>query len=124
MTAQEFIIEKLNQLAQNFEGIRIRYEFRESKNSHIIEICPVEIFERNTQYMLSEAELESEFESRFPCDEIYFITNGSLIDINKVTFTRGYYTISILSGSRLPEIIFEGYTDIIPCRIVNYAIAA
>ncbi len=124
MTSKEFIIERLNNFAEEYNGIRIRYEFRESTHSHIIEICPSEIFESHKQYMVAEAEMESEFEYLFPEDEIYFITSGSLLEIRQVTYTRGHNTTSLISGTQPPEMIFEGYTDIILCRKVNYAIAA
>ena len=95
MKAQDFIIKKLNELAVNFDGIRIRYEFRKNTLTHIIEVLPLDLYENDLGYLAEEDRIEDEFESLFPEDNIVFISEGSLTEIVEPYFEVGYNKIII-----------------------------
>ena len=66
MKSKKFIKEKLEQLFAQFNDIKIKYEYRANTCSHIIEVTPLEFFEKDERYVTLEAELEEEFETLFP----------------------------------------------------------
>lgn len=83
MTSKEYIKEKLQDLCNNFRNIKVRYEYRNLGNAHIVEVTPQEIYDTDEKYMRFEYEFEEEFERRFPHEEIMFVSENSLIVINK-----------------------------------------
>jgi hypothetical protein len=82
-----FLKNKLEFLTNEIEGIMYRYEFRESSQSHVIEITPREIYENNKVYRDLELKIEQEFENNFPQEEILFVTEGSLIKISNTNIS-------------------------------------
>lgn len=127
MKAIEYLEIKLQELFLKFEEIQIRYEFRENTQSHLVEIIPSSLFEKNETYLEEEAKIEDEFEDLYPTENIVFITKGSLTEIKKVDLTFGYDKITF-DNDYLPYefIVSEGYseTTVAPCGENNYALAA
>ena len=127
MKAIEYLEIKLQELTVKFEEIRIRYEFRENTQSHLVEIIPSSLFEKNETYLKEEAKIEDEFENLYPTENIIFITKGSLTEIKKVDLTFGYDKITF-DNDYLPYefIVSEGYSEtmVAPCGENNYALAA
>lgn len=78
MTANEYLLEKLNELKLKYPDIKIRYKHK--FESHIIEILPYELY-TNPTYMKYEGQLEFEFEELYPDDTILFISDYSLTKI-------------------------------------------
>jgi hypothetical protein len=127
MKAIEYLEIKLKELFLKFEEIQIRYEFRENTNSHLVEIIPSSLFEKNETYLKEESKIEDEFEDLFPTENIVFITKGSLTEIKKVDLTFGYDKITFNNDYMPYEIIvWEGYSEtmVAPCGENNYALAA
>jgi len=85
MTAQDFILKRLNRIVSLFSDIRFRYEVR-SVNNHIIEVTPLSIYNDNEDYLKAEADFENEFEYLFPDDQILFVSEDSLTQIRNVQF--------------------------------------
>jgi hypothetical protein len=110
MTAQEFIKNRLILLKNNFEFIKIRYEYRKTTFSHIVEIIPLTVFEENQQYLDEETNFENEFEKLFPNENIVFISENSLTEIYKSEFELGYEIIFNLDINNF-EIEFTGYNE-------------
>jgi len=90
MKSKEFIKNKLNYLQSIFNDVKIRYEYRANTYSHIIEIIPLSFFEKNEEYMIVESEIEDEFESKYPNENILFISEGSLSEIYNPEYKLGY----------------------------------
>ena len=106
MKAKEFITEKLKELFELFENIQIRYEYRNSTNSHIIEIKPKSLFEEDEAYMEMEADLEKEFEQLFPSENIVFISEGSITEIKDAVFELKHFNTilnNVVSDFELSE---------------------
>ena len=125
MNAKDFIEEKLHDIATNLFGVQIRYEFRNSTRSHIIEIRPISIFEENAIYREYESNIEAEFEQLFPEENIVFISEGSLTQIKKIDLEIGTDNINIQCNTIIVEFEVTGYNDLIrnePSE--SYALAA
>jgi hypothetical protein len=125
MKANDFIIEKLKQLAEKIKEIQIRYEFRNSTQSHLVEIIPLRIFEEDEAYMKEEAKLEAEFEQLYPTEEIIFISEGSLTEIITEELELGYDKIRFKNETSDIEFVIEGYNDTVETRNNHdYSLAA
>lgn len=92
----KYLKEKIDQIIQRFPDLKIRYEFRSTISTHLIEILPQNAFQSNQEYILFEMELENEFEILFGIKEdILFISEDSLNEIRKVDMSWGYCTFAI-----------------------------
>ncbi len=96
MKSKQFIQAELKKIYSIFEGIEIRYEYRDSISTHIIEIKPIELYEGNTEYIVKEIELKNSFSDMFPHEDILFITDDYLTQIRvtelKLTDVKMYYS--------------------------------
>lgn len=121
----KFIENKLSELYDIFKDIKIRYEYRANTYSHLIEIIPLSIFEQNEEYIKLESKIENEFESAFPNENIVFISEGSLSEINNPEFTLGYEAIKFDNEVLNIDFIIEGFSEIVDYQYSNnYALAA
>lgn len=111
MNAKEFLIKKLKELSSKFEDVKIRYEYRKNTYSHIIEVIPLAIFNNDEDYMLAESNLEDEFESLFPQEDIVFISEDSLTEIRNPDLLLGYDLITFETTECSPDFIVNGFTD-------------
>ena len=125
MKAKKFLEKKLKELASKFEEVKIRYEYRANTQSHIIEIIPLVFFQENEIYLIEEANIESEFEARYPMENIIFISEGSLTEINNADIELGYNIITFDYNNFSIEFEVNGYYEVIEPQVnENYAIAA
>jgi hypothetical protein len=125
MNSKEFLTAKLKELSSIFEDIKIRYEYRKSTCSHIIEIIPLAVFRNNEDYMSAEANLEDEFEHLFPQEDIVFISEGSLTEIKDPDLILGYNSIVFDNIFFDTDLIVNGFSEevnVAGCE--NYALAA
>jgi hypothetical protein len=125
MKSIEYLKTELKKRSVLFASIRIRYEFRSSTGTHVIEVMPSSIFSDNKNYIDSEIKLESTFENLFPNENILFIDNDSLTEVSNPIFQIGYETTTLIE--RIPvsveESIVTGYSTSL-CGGFNYALAA
>ncbi|TKG95207.1 hypothetical protein EYV94_10880 [Puteibacter caeruleilacunae] len=124
MNSRKFIETKLNELYSRFTEVKIRYEFRTNTNSHIIEIIPLSFFEENREYMSVEAEIEEEFETSFPNENILFVSEDSLTEVVSPMFELGYESIIFDNEEFSLEFDVEGFTECVEFWDSNYALAA
>ena len=124
MNSRDYIEKKISDLALKFSGIRIRYEYREITQSHIIEILPLDLYESNTEYLLEEELIEKEFGALFPDENILFVSEGSLSELERVDFELGYK--EVLFDNDASSTFFEvfDYTNEVETSEINYALAA
>ncbi|MBN2164638.1 MAG: hypothetical protein JW717_00005 [Marinilabiliaceae bacterium] len=125
MKSIEFLETKLNELYAKFSDVKIRYEYRANTYSHLVEIIPLSFFEASEEYMTIEANIEDEFESIFPSENIVFISEGSLSEINNPEFILGYEVIKFDNEALNIDFIVEGFSEIVDYQYSNnYALAA
>ena len=90
-TADKFLKDKLVELFNNMEGIKIRYEYEDYMNLHLVEILPLEAFENNEELILKEIKIQDEFEKLFGNkEELLFISSDSLNQITNSDFSLGH----------------------------------
>jgi hypothetical protein len=125
MKSIEFLETKLKELYAKFSDVKIRYEYRANTNSHLVEIIPFSFFDENEDYMTLEANIEDEFEASFPHENIVFISEGSLSEINCPDFKLGYEVFRYDNEVLNIDFIVEGYSEIVDYQYSNnYALAA
>lgn len=124
MTSENFLINSLNRISSVFTNIRIRYEHRKDVMCHIIEVVPDSVFHEDLDYLKAESDLEADFESRFPDEEIIFITSGSLLEIKDVVreFGGNLMSFDLTKGNYVT--ILNGYDDFLNNLMDNFALAA
>lgn len=86
MNQVEFIKYKLQSLNNICPYLNIKYEYRVYTDTHIIDIRPQYFFEVDKLYILQQLEIESEFEEKYPYDNIMFISEDSLTRIDNPIF--------------------------------------
>lgn len=123
MKSKEFIEDKLNELYAKFSDIKIRYEYRANTYSHLIEVIPLCFFEENEDYIILETQIEDEFETLFPNENIVFISEGSLSEIVNPDFKLGYDSIKFDIEVFKVDFIVEGFNENVQYSN-NYALAA
>ncbi|MEA3446911.1 MAG: hypothetical protein U9Q98_00455 [Bacteroidota bacterium] len=125
MKSKKFIKEKLEQLFAQFNDIKIQYEYRANTYSHIIEVTPLEFFKEDERYLILEAELEEEFESLFPNENIVFISEGSLSEIKSAEFELGGKSITFHNEVTNIDFIVVEFSESVDFQYSNnYALAA
>lgn len=80
----EFLKDKLDELSKKFKGLKIRYEYVEKTNLHLIETTPYSFYDDHS-YLKEEEELEASFEMEYPMERFLFLGEFPLYEINKVT---------------------------------------
>ena len=90
MQTVDFIENWLKNIAINFQEAKIRYEYRKSTQSHLIEILPLSFFEHEEAYLIGEIQFEDEFQRLFPNENLVFISEDSLTKIKHSDFELGY----------------------------------
>ncbi len=125
MQTVDFIENWLKNIAINFQEAKIRYEYRKSTQSHLIEILPLAFFEQEEAYLMEELKFEDEFEKLFPNENVVFISEDSLTKIQHSDFELGYnnfvFDNSNNSGFNI-EIVGVGEESSV-CEF-NFALAA
>lgn len=71
---------KLKELHKLFPKCNIRYEYRETRKSHIIEITPLSFYE-DEDYQIAETDIEDDFEIKYPGEDIVFVSENSLTKV-------------------------------------------
>ena len=122
MKSQEFLRKKLTELSFKFDDIKIRYEYRQNTKSHIVEIIPLSVY-NNSEYMMVENELEDEFEQLFFNEEIVFVSENSLTEINIPDFTLGYDSF-VVEIPYMEMIVYGFSTEVNSYGDECYALAA
>ena len=79
MNAVDYIIGKLESFISVFLSSKVRYEYDEKSRSHMIEVLPIEIYQQNDDYIEWESETFDEFISKYPSENICFISDDSLV---------------------------------------------
>ena len=86
MKVKDYIIEKLNELVTLFPLIKVSYQIDDCSNSNYIKVVPKEEFDYNPDYQKFETNFIIEFINQFPYDEVVFVSDGSLIEIQNPVY--------------------------------------
>lgn len=126
--SKDFLRGKLEELFKKFEGIKIRYEFRDYMSLHLIEILPLETFENNQDFVLEEIKIQDEFENFFgETEEILFVSSDSLNEIKSAHFKLGYEVEEVVTTNLVNrQFSFSNYLkeEVQKVNNTSYALAA
>ena len=84
MKSNEYIISELEKIIIKFPNIRIRYENYDS-NTHFLEITPNLIIS-DKDYINCENEFFNNFISKFPNQNICFLSDDSIVGLFKIDY--------------------------------------
>ena len=90
MEAKDYIVKELGSLSKNIPNITVRYEYDAQSQTHLIEITPSDIYSHDENYIGWEVEFYDRFSSKFPYEAVCFITDDSVVKIEKAEFTFSY----------------------------------
>lgn len=88
MKARDYIIDKLESFINTFLNTRVRYEHDERSISHTIEILPVDVYQKDKDYISWESKMYDEFVSLYPNENICFISDNALVGIDNAIFVK------------------------------------
>ena len=72
----------LNRIKRIFPNATLRLEVKEYNDTYIVDIAPIEVY-NNPKYILLEKEFRDKFESKNPNASIVFVSECSLLRIDK-----------------------------------------
>lgn len=124
--AKAFLISNLKKIFLKLENVEISYEYRESSQTHIVEVKPNSIYKTCEEYIKQEMELEQTFYQNFPAETILFITEDSLTKIKSpdlvLKFKMPYSISNFLTPIVLSTLLSENQLANVGEN--NYALAA
>lgn len=92
MESTDFILRELEQLVVLFPNVKVRYEYNDLANVHTVEIVPNDIFYSNNDYMNWERKIVDDFISKYPTENVCFISDDALVGIEKSSYeNQGRY---------------------------------
>ncbi len=101
-SSRDYIVQQLSELYKTFNGIKIRYEYRDYLATHLIEILPLDLFENNHDFILKEMQIQDEFEKLYgSTEEILFISSDSLNMIREEQNSWGHGSIEITQATSI-----------------------
>ncbi len=84
---KNFIIEQIKYLSGIFYNISFKYGYDDLTGQNIVEVDPESEY-KSENYMLAEANIIEEFISRFPNDELLFVSNDKYIKVKEPIFAK------------------------------------
>jgi hypothetical protein len=101
MDSINFLKEGLKELYHSLSYLEIKYEYRISISTHIIEVKPVHCYEKDNLYIQQQIALEDKFSELFPYEEILFMSENVLIQIDEPILELGTSKVEV----NAPQII-------------------
>ncbi len=111
MDSVNFLKDQLLEMHNSLPYLEIRYEYKVSINTHVIEVKPVHCFQSDSQYVDIQIVLEDEFEMKFPDEEILFISTNELINIDDPILELGVSDLNVTYDIVIPEFHFSFKTN-------------
>lgn len=86
MNSKEFIKNRLNELRNIFPELSFKYKYNPNTSTHIVDVRPLDCYQRNQDYIKYEAEFGFEFDNIFYPETILFVSEDSLTQISNPEF--------------------------------------
>jgi len=124
--AKAFLISNLKKIFLKLENVEISYEFRDSSQTHIIEVKPNSIYKTCEKYIREEIELENSFYENFPSETMLFITEDSLSKIKSPDLVLKYKLAYNIANTYTPILLSSllSKNQLANAGENNYALAA
>ncbi|NMC58519.1 MAG: hypothetical protein GYA51_03905 [Candidatus Methanofastidiosa archaeon] len=86
MNPKEFIKNRLNELRNIFPELSFKYKYNPHTSTHIVDVRPLDCYQKNQDYIKYEAEFGFEFDNIFYPETILFVSEDSLTQISNPEF--------------------------------------
>ncbi|MDR1023834.1 MAG: hypothetical protein LBL94_11290 [Prevotellaceae bacterium] len=93
MKPQKYITSELKSFAKKFPNARVRYEYDELAEVHVVEVLPSEVYHSDGGYISWERALVAKFAALYPDELLGFITDGDFPGIEAAEYVsegKGY----------------------------------
>ncbi len=84
-SSKEFVIKRIDEIAEALPQIQLRYEHREVHGEHIIEVSPKYLYEDDSEFEEHEISLYKDFIDLFPDETILVISSDDIIEVESLT---------------------------------------
>ena len=102
---KDFLIKRLNEWCQQFDGIHIRYAYDENTEYHIVEVEPESIRRGNKQYKEAELALWLAFMEKFPESDLLICEPSDANQMSNCLFDNKLEQ----TGAQMGETIWSDY---------------
>ena len=82
-----FIIDNLKKIHALLKSVSLKYEYDKYSMMHIVEVMPLETYEKKESYINQEIDLTNQLADKYPTEEILFVSEDSLTKVNVPSFT-------------------------------------
>jgi len=86
MSPKDFIKARLNEIRNVFPELSFKYKFNSNTSTHIVDVRPLNCYQKNKDYIKYEAEFGFEFDNIFYPETILFVSEDSLTQISNPEF--------------------------------------
>lgn len=83
MDSVNFVRDELNLFIQRFSATCVRYEYDPQALVHMVEVLPSKVYHTDKEYIAWENDIYNRFVNKFPCENICFITEDSLVSVEE-----------------------------------------
>lgn len=109
MTPKEFVIKNLEDLANRFPEIRVRYAYDSMALVHTVEICPSDFYRSNQDYIAWENTMFEKFVDSFPQENICFVSEDAIVGVENAEYEKiGERFNSVLTENRMEVALSYG----------------
>lgn len=114
----KFLEKSLSELYDKFSYLEIKYEYRPLIDAHIVEVKPIHCFESDRPYKLEQINIQKAFKELFPYEDLLFMTESILFEINDPILSLGVSNITVDNSESLVTIELEPMTlDYMQCIV-------
>lgn len=126
MTAAEFIIIQIKNLAFSFPTGKYSYEYDKISGMHIIHVHPTELYELNNAYKENEVKLSIEFDNIYYPESVLFVSDNSLNQVLSPEFELEgmFYGLRPMINNKLASKFINLKQESFEAGENNYALAA
>lgn len=86
MESKNFVHEELKQFVKRFAATCVRYEYDPHALVHMVEVLPSKVYHTDKEYIAWENDIYNRFVNKFPCENICFISEDSLVKVKQPDF--------------------------------------
>lgn len=124
MSPKDFIKARLNEIRNIFPELSFKYKFNSNTSTHIVDVRPLNCYQKNQDYIKYEAEFGFEFDNRFYPETVLFVSEDSLTQIDNPEFVFNANQFSEDIRVSVTPVEINGWTQNHYELQVEYALAA
>jgi len=89
MTSKEFVVSKIDELAENFPKFKFSYQMDQASETHFIEVLPKSLFEQfESPFVEKQNQLILDFIKSFPFEGVAFISEDDLFMVDRPEYVK------------------------------------